>query len=175
MSGISGSNLIIPKPPFTPVAGSWTDVDADLTFGTGTMDATGEGAGRVVTGNQFAGDFNVTGVVTSETNWGFGVYDIAENATYANNSNIGNMSGMTKSWFYSGGDDSIKYGGAAQDTGVTWSASDTWGIKRVGTTFSIQKNGSTIWTFSQTDSVEVRLVIGSGGGVTNIDDISWLA
>ena len=161
-----------------PSASDWMNVDSDLTFGTGTLDANGEGSGR--TKATFTGDVELQFTITNEVNCGFGFYESGsgeslggEDGTYSNGNNIGSMTSMTDSWFYNGGDNSIYYGGSAKVTSVTWSGGDIAKISRVGSTFEMFKNGSSLHQFADTSANEIRIVIGGGGGTTDLASIQW--
>ena len=154
-----------------PGASDWMNVESDLTFGTGTLDANGEGAGRTVA--TFTGDVELQFTITREVNCGFGFYESDEDGTYSNANNIGSMTSMTDSWFYNGGDDSIYYGGSAKVTSVSWSGGDIAKISRIGSTFEMFKNGSSLHQFAETSANEIRIVIGGGGGLTDLASIQW--
>ena len=158
-----------------PGSSDWQRVHSHLSFGTGTMDASAEGSARTVA--TFAGDFELTATVTAEVDWVFGCYAAEEDETFANVYGNGKLHAMAVSYFYNGGDDTLFYGGASQGSGGTWAASgtpDTMGIKRVGTTVTFMKNKKALKVFSQASSVTLRIMVGGGGGTTNIDGIQWV-
>lgn len=155
-----------------PVLASWKDIDANCTFATGTLDANGEGVGRTV--DTFPGNFEISFTVTAEVNMGFGVYAVSEDGTYDNANNNGSMTSMDDSFLYNGDDDTIQHGADGNvATSVTWSATNTAKITRAGDVIVIYKNGAILWRFTQFYGGTMRFVLGSGGGTTNIDDITW--
>ena len=153
-----------------PGASDWTDVGSGLTFGTGTFDASAEACGRTVA--SFDGDFELTATVQGETNWNFGCFAASEVGSF--NSATGNgIRGMTVSYSYNGGDDTLFYGNSGQGSGGTWSSGDVVTIKRVGTTVTFMNDASVLLAFSQTTSVALMIMFGAGG-TTDINDIQWV-
>tara|TARA_R110002051_G_scaffold18015_3_gene51984 strand:- start:983 stop:1516 length:534 start_codon:yes stop_codon:yes gene_type:complete len=154
-----------------PGASDWQDIDSDLTFGTGVLDASsGNGAGRTVA--TFDGDFDIQFTITSETNMSFGIYPSSEDGTYNQAEGNGLLGNMTNSWRYNGGDDTIYWKTTAKATSVSFSGGDVFHITRVGSTIEFLIGGSSQHEFSETSSAELRFTMGIGGAV-NIDDIQW--
>ena len=161
-----------------PGASDWTAVGSGLTFGTGTFDATAEACARTVA--EFDGDFTLTATINSETNWNFGCFAASEYTSF--NSATGNgIRGMSVSYSYNGGDDSLFYGNARQGAdgaGGGWSSGDVVTIKRIGTTVTFMKKPSggsnaNLLEFSQPASVALMIMFGAGG-TTDINDIQWV-
>jgi len=165
------------KTTVIPVSSDWTQIGSNLTFGTGTFDATGEACARTV--DSFDGDFVLTATVNSETNWNFGCFAASEvnaDATVFNSSTGNGIKGINHSYSYNGGDDSLFFGSARQGAGGaggTWSQHDVLTIKRVGTTVTFMKNTSDILAFSQASTVALMIMLGAGG-TTDINDIQWV-
>ena len=120
---------------------------------------------RLIDAHNLVGDFTVTATYTTiGTEAGFGVYAASEDATFNSTLSWGNLNSFTASWSWLNGG-SVRYGSAEQTT-LSYTNGDTLEISRSGSTFVIKKNGSTAHTWSQTSTVDVRLVFGCGNAST---------
>ena len=149
----------------TVIADDWeaSAVKASYTLSSGSLQPDGTDSGlRLISDYNFDGDFSFRATFTTiGTEAGFGVYDVAEDATFNTTLSWGNLNSFTASWFWAGSTNHARYGGANQ-AAISFTAGDTIEIKRVGSTLQIKKNGATAHTWSQTSSNTLRLVIGCG-------------
>lgn len=129
---------------------------------------------RLVDGHKFAGDFEVTATFTTVgTEFGFGVYPVSEDATFNSTLSVGAITAMTSSWWWNGSLSQVRFDNGNVKA-LSFSNADTWYLRRVGSTLSIGKNDSEEHEWTQTSSVEVRLVIGCGSASTPVlNDLQW--
>jgi hypothetical protein len=62
--------------------------------------------------------------------------------------------------------------GAAEQSGIAMAVNDVFLVERVGSTFTVKKNGSLVRTWTATSSAEMRMALGKGGAF-EIQNVSW--
>lgn len=164
--------VVSPPKAFVVTADDWeaSSVKSSYTLTpAGKLQPDGSDSGlRLISDHNFVGDFTVTATFTTiGTEAGFGVYAVSEDATFNTTLSWGNLNSFTADWWWNGSLSQVRYGPANQ-TALSFSAGDTLEISRSGSTFVIKKNGSTAHTWSQTSSVDVRLVFGCGNASTPV-------
>lgn len=152
----------------TSSAGEWNGGTATFIFTGDDVDANGQASIR--TTDSFMGDFEVTTKLTATHC--FGVYATAEDATFNAALSDANMAAMTNSFWISQNIGQVKKA-ATNVAAVTFNNGDTAVIKRVGTTISVLKNGSTVHTYTGSYTGDYRLAIGAGNATPLYADVSW--
>ncbi len=148
-------------------------VKAAYTFSAGSIQPDGTDSGVRTASITFPGDFEITQTMTTiGTEFGWGVYDIADDATFSDTLSWGNLRNLT-SWFWQGSTSKWANGGVDKSA-MTLSNGDTTGLKRVGSTIYGYKNGAIDHTFVSTSSNEMRLIWGCGEASTPVcNNLQW--
>tara|TARA_R110000787_G_scaffold168855_2_gene281557 strand:- start:817 stop:2175 length:1359 start_codon:yes stop_codon:yes gene_type:complete len=154
-------------------AGAWNGATGSFTFAGDDLART-SGIVAVRTNDSFTGDFEINFIMTSFVGTaGFGIYEVAEDATFNSANQKAGMQSMTKSWFV--GDDDVGediYYGAAKQLDAVIADGSVIKLERVAGTFSLWDDGVLVHTWSQTSTNEVRFACGSDTGL-DFDNMSW--
>ena len=158
-------------------AAQYTGATSDYTFSDGRVEANvSDRAIRTV--DTFTGDFEFTWSYVNMANFGFGLYEIDEDATFSSTSSAGNMQSMTDSWYIKtssvASNRDIYYGGTVVVESTTIANGDVWKMTRESGTIKVYRNGSLIHTYAQTSTNEVRLVIAQGDAAADANQIAWV-
>jgi len=161
-------------------AGEWVGATSDFTFSGANItinDATGP---AIRSNDTFPGDFSfqfqAAGTTRSDyKRLVFGVYDVAENATFSQTAETGNMAAMTNSYFIDGDNArTALYYGNAEQTSDTHTNDDILKMERIGTQLKSYLDGALVHTWSQTVNQELRMVM-SRWDANNpiVKDLTW--
>jgi len=155
----------------------WGGATGSYTFSDGRLQADTDNK-AIKSDDTFAGDFELQWEYKDKANWVIGVYETGEDGTFDDSNSIGGMASMTDSWYIQASsvaaNNDIKYGGTTVDESVTIANGDVWNISRSSGTLKIERNGSTVHTWSQTSTNTVRIVFAQGDANADAISINWV-
>jgi hypothetical protein len=153
----------------------WTGATGSFTFTGDDVDSNGTSDSAIRITDTLTGDFEYRFTWDASEHTWFGIYPTSEDGTFngLQSNDAGNASAMTNSFFAKNTTTTTfetKVGGSVENASAfSAAASDVLGIKRVGSTITIHKNGSTIYTFTATSSVDMRIFVGT----ISVDSPAW--
>jgi hypothetical protein len=124
----------------------------------------------------FTGDFTFEAKWTTANRVTMGCYEISEDGTFLDTARA-NAEAMTAAWwftenYYPAG---YWYGGTNRLSGMTFSNGDTLRMTRISGVFRVYINGVLQYTYTDTSSNEVRLIITINNyGTSTINNIFWI-
>ena len=155
----------------------WSGATGSFSFTDGRIDTTGDNK-AIKSDDTFAGDFEFQWRYVDKANWVIGVYETGEDGTFNDSNSNGGMASMTDSWYIQASsvsaNNDIKYGSTTVVDSTTIANADVWNISRSSGTLKIERNGSTVHTWSQTSTNTVRMVFAQGDADADADSINWV-
>jgi hypothetical protein len=155
----------------------WGGATGSYTFSDGRLEADTDNK-AIKSDDTFAGDFELQWQYKDKANWVIGVYETGEDGTFDDSNSIGGMASMTDSWYIQASsvtaNNDIKYGGATVVDSTTIANGDVWNISRSSGTLKIERNGSTVHTWSQTSTNTVRIVFAQGDTSADAEAVNWV-
>jgi hypothetical protein len=162
-------------------ASEWTGNTGGFSFSGDDCDITGNQVAIKSVDTFAAGvDFTYTMTVAAGGVDGhgnnFGFYDVAHDGLFLQNHETAGIKtgGMTRGWLLGGwtGNSHACYNSIDHGSYCTFDNGDVFVFERVGGTAKLYENSSLIYTYSETSTTEVRLIL-SGNAVGSMSNVSW--